>query len=330
MHIIMKWIKKYLNQPIFCLVIIFILTNCLTHIYFKTGISSKTISGFQKIQQPILCFKRPVLTPFVRYSNITIKEKIPTNVVDKSTLVVIPSTLSYSVSPLEEIIFYKVKRGDTLSGIAKRFNLNLSTIKWANPSLRSSFIREGMKIVILPTDGVLHQFKEGETLESVASLYDVSSKKIKQYNPNFDKIIQPPYGYLIIPNGQPIKKRERLPNLGKYFSPPASGWNWGILRNYNGVDISNQCGTKIKAAAEGLVVEVEKGYNMGYGNYIKIEHPNKTFTLYAHLSKILVKKGEYVKRGQVIGLMGDTGHTTISGCYVHFEVHGAKNPFVKY
>ncbi len=328
---IIKQTKEYLKQPILYLVIIFFLfsilakqsltdnkkNNLLIPSISKTDIKSYSLS------------KIPILS-FFNNSSFFSKVKNDLLVLDGPSIVITPSTLSYSISPLEGMIFYKVKKGDTLSGIAKKFNLNISTIKWANPSLHSYFIRSGMKLIIPPANGVFHQVKEGETLESIASLYGISSEEIRKYNPNFEKIMRSPYGYLIIPGGKPISKKKKLPNVGNYFSAPAKGWNWGILRNYNGVDISNQCGTEVKAAAEGLVVEAKEGYNMGYGNYLKIEHPNKTFTLYAHLSKILTQKGKYVKKGQVIGKMGKSGYTTIPGCYLHFEVHGAQNPFVKY
>ncbi len=125
-------------------------------------------------------------------------------------------------------------------------------------------------------------------------------------------------------------------DLGNYFASPTTGWNWGRLHDYNAVDIANRCGTPVYAAAEGLVVEVanDDGWNNGYGNYIKIEHPingSKTYTRYAHLSKVLVDKGIYVLQGAEIGLMGNTGNTIgQTGCHLHFEVYGAKNPFGKY
>ncbi len=89
------------------------------------------------------------------------------------------------------------------------------------------------------------------------------------------------------------------------------------------------------AAAEGLVVpdpqipNTTDGWNDGYGNFVLIEHPfgNDVRTRYAHLEKVLVSIGDYVKQGEVIGLMGETGDA--SGCHVHFEVYGAQNPFAK-
>jgi murein DD-endopeptidase MepM/ murein hydrolase activator NlpD len=120
-----------------------------------------------------------------------------------------------------------------------------------------------------------------------------------------------------------------LPDLGDYFKVPTTGFNWGILHDRNGVDVANSCGTTIYAAADGTVTVADgTGWNGGFGKNIKIAHPNGTETLYGHLSKLLVARGQSVARGEKIGLMGTTGRST--GCHLHFEVHGARNPLAKY
>ncbi len=116
------------------------------------------------------------------------------------------------------------------------------------------------------------------------------------------------------------------PDLGDYFAMPAKGFNWGKLHPHNAVDIASDCGTEIRASAEGMVNETSLGlWNGGYGHYILISHPNGTKTRYAHLNKVLVSVGQRVKKGELIGTMGETGNAT--GCHVHFEVIGAVNPF---
>ena len=120
-----------------------------------------------------------------------------------------------------------------------------------------------------------------------------------------------------------------LLDLGNYFMPPAGGYNWSRIHGRNGIDIANSCGTPIYAAAEWLVATSDgSGYNGGFGKFIKIAHPNGTETLYAHATKLLIGAGEYAQRGQIIALMGSTGRST--GCHLHFEVHGARNPLAKY
>lgn len=118
------------------------------------------------------------------------------------------------------------------------------------------------------------------------------------------------------------------PDLKGYFSMPTEGFDWGKLHLHNAVDIANACGTNITASAEGLVNEVSlDSWSQGYGRYIIISHPNGTKTRYAHMQKISVSVGQYVKSGEFLGTMGKTGDAT--GCHVHFEVIGAANPFAK-
>ena len=121
---------------------------------------------------------------------------------------------------------------------------------------------------------------------------------------------------------------KKLPDLKGYFSIPTIGWNWGHLHRYNAVDVAGSCGESIYAAAEGTVKEVKEGWNGGYGNYILISHPNGTLTKYAHNKKNLVVLDQYVLRGDLIAHIGNTGNTHgETGCHLHFEVYGAKNPF---
>jgi murein DD-endopeptidase MepM/ murein hydrolase activator NlpD len=106
----------------------------------------------------------------------------------------------------------------------------------------------------------------------------------------------------------------------------SQGLHW-----HNAIDISNPCGTLIFAAAQGTVQRVAYGWNSGYGNYLTILHPNGVVTLYAHLSAISVSSGTNVSQGTIIGRIGNTGRTVgASGCHLHFEVRGAKNPFSGY
>lgn len=86
---------------------------------------------------------------------------------------------------------------------------------------------------------------------------------------------------------------------------------------HHGLDIAARPGTPVTAVKNGVV---KKSYYSGsYGNVIFILHNNGYETVYAHLSHRLAGKGENVKEGQVIGKVGNTGHST--GSHLHFEVH---------
>lgn len=87
--------------------------------------------------------------------------------------------------------------------------------------------------------------------------------------------------------------------------------------HHDGVDFSAPIGTKVYAPGDGIVRYT--GYNFGYGNKIVIDHGYGYKTIYAHLSKSIVKAGQRVKRGDIIALSGNTGIST--GPHLHYEIH---------
>ena len=103
----------------------------------------------------------------------------------------------------------------------------------------------------------------------------------------------------------------------------ASGFGWrldpfsGRSAFHEGIDFSSPSGTPIVAAAGGVVVAAE--YHPQFGNMVEIDHGGEIMTRYAHSSKIYVKLGDIVKRGQHIADIGSTGRST--GSHLHFEVH---------
>ncbi|MBT5148174.1 MAG: M23 family metallopeptidase [Flavobacteriales bacterium] len=103
----------------------------------------------------------------------------------------------------------------------------------------------------------------------------------------------------------------------------ASGWGnrfhpiYKVIKFHYGMDFSAPIGTEIFATGDGEVVKVRRSYT-GYGRHVVIRHGFGYETLYAHMSKTLVKKGQKVKRGEVIGLVGNTGTSTTS--HLHYEV----------
>jgi murein DD-endopeptidase MepM/ murein hydrolase activator NlpD len=85
---------------------------------------------------------------------------------------------------------------------------------------------------------------------------------------------------------------------------------------HKGIDIVAKEGTPIMAVFDGIIVVAEEFGS--YGNYVKINHGNEMYSIYAHCKKLYTRKGEKIKKGNVIASVGNTGSTT--GNHLHFEV----------
>ncbi len=235
----------------------------------------------------------------------------------------------------EQISVYIVRDGDTLSQIAKMFNVSVNTIIWANDIQRGS-ITPGQELVILPVSGVRHIVAKGETLQSIVKKHGGNLQEVVQFN-DFSENVQLAVGdEVIIPDGEsevvskPAPNAASKPSIAGYFARPTKvGRVSQHIHGKNGVDIAAPSGTPIYAAAGGKVI-ISRGdgsWNGGYGNYVVISHPNGTQTLYAHMSRTAISQGANVGQGQLIGYMGSTGKST--GNHLHIEVRNATNPFGK-
>lgn len=234
----------------------------------------------------------------------------------------------------DQISIYVVRKGDSLSDIAKMFGVSVNTIVWANDLRRNDFIKTGQVLLILPISGVQYEVQKGDTLASIAKKFKGDADEIAQFN-DLDGSGSLVAGQtVIIPDGEaypvysgPIARGGGGPVYdGYYMRPITGGRKTQGLHGYNGVDLASYCGAPVFASASGdVIVSRTYGWNGGYGLYAVVSHPNGTQTLYSHLSKIIVERGWHVVQGQVIGYIGSTGNST--GCHVHFEVRGAKNPW---
>ena len=262
----------------------------------------------------------------------------PLRVDEDSALIApdIPTTES-GIAGRDRIEYYQVESGDTLSTIANRFNLNLTTILWENKLTARSVLRLGQKLTILPTDGVTYLVKKGDTIEKIARTFRVPADGIASFN-QLGTI--KPGQRIMVPGGQPIYVAPPAPKPSATpapafgtpkpnspsATPSSSRLLWPTVHRritqyfnirHTGADIADAIGTPIYAAEDGVVTTA--GWNKGgYGYYIVINHGAGMQTLYAHNSKLYVKAGDHVTRGQQIAEMGSTGRST--GPHLHFEV----------
>ncbi len=116
--------------------------------------------------------------------------------------------------------------------------------------------------------------------------------------------------------GYPVKSPHKTQGYGK-----TTFTKWYTF--HNGVDFADAVGTPVLAAEDGEVIAMGDEGKYAYGKWIAIQHKNGLTTLYGHLSKQSVKKGERVDRGEKIGLMGSTGYST--GSHVHFGVYTSES-----
>ncbi len=237
---------------------------------------------------------------------------------------------------------YVVVAGDSVAGIAQKFNITVETILWANDLKKNSPVQVGQKLVILPVSGVSYKIKSGDTIGEISEKFHISQKELSEFNDLTDgmllvgETIVIPGGKLTAPVVVSVKvdadtvsvKTDSTTKASGYFSRPvASGLRTQGIHGHNGIDIAAPEGTPIIAARDGYVSLARggDGWNGGYGNYVVVTHENGVQTLYAHMSSIDVLQGQKVNRGQKVGGMGNTGQST--GVHLHFEVRGAKNPF---
>jgi len=251
---------------------------------------------------------------------------------------------------------YIVQPGDSLGGIAYNFNVSVATILWENNLSLRSVIRPGDKLIILPTTGVTHKIKKGDTIKKIASLYGAKAEDIVKFNVLKDdgtdlvvgeKIMVPggvkpeARSYSTVPSSY-VSLRTIAAPAGSSQAPSVSGFIWPtaakIITQYYSwrhlaLDIAGPMATPNYAAKSGVVEVAQCGWNHGYGCYIIINHGGGVKTLYGHHSRLLVQPGDYVRAGQTIGLMGNTGNVRgVTGIHLHFEIqiNGARVNPLKY
>ena len=231
------------------------------------------------------------------------------------------------------VFTYTVQAGDTVLGIAQKFDLQGNSILWANEKLADNpdFLRLGQTLNILPIDGAYHTVAKGETVESIAKKYKVDPSAITDYAGND---LESPYKLeqgekLIIPGGvKPYVPRRvvayegAIPEDAKRgtgtFAWPMSGYiTQKFWSGHRAIDVGAPRGTPIVAADSGYVV-VAQHSDVGYGRMLIIDHGNGYQTLYAHLKAYFVEVGTSVAKGQLIAHCGTTGHST--GPHLHFEI----------
>ena len=228
------------------------------------------------------------------------------------------------------VVEHIVQTGETLSDIAKQYNIDVDTIAGVNSLTSVNKLSVGQKLKILTIKGALHVVKQGENLWDIAKSYKVDVDKIVATNNLADPEKLQLKQELVIPGAKQRTTTKSTTSkaivsasgkLQRAFSWPLRGrvsstfgMRWG--RMHEGIDIAVSTGTPVRAAAAGRVTYA--GWLGGYGYLVKVSHSGGVETRYGHNSRILVKVGQSVDVGQILARSGNTGNST--GPHVHFEI----------
>ena len=171
----------------------------------------------------------------------------------------------------------------------------------------------------------LKGYENTKQLIEISKNLDIASKKIIVQSKSYDEIItlvkDKEKMLACIPAIQPISN-EDMTRFGSPFGYRVHPI-YKTVRMHAGVDLTAPTGTPIYASGDGIIVRADAS-SRGYGNHIRISHGYGYVTLYGHLSKILIKPGQKVKRGELIGLVGSTGLSTSP--HLHYEVRINNEP----
>ena len=247
-----------------------------------------------------------------------------------------------------------VARGDSLWSISRAHNISMAALEAANPQIINRQLKPNDELNLVTVEPLVNVLTVEEV--TVTEKIPFTTKYVKDnklYTSQTKVLTNGKMGekevtYLItVENGQETARRvvketvlsEPVDKVvakgtaaapksgtGRFIWPLASGGTitstfgprWGKM--HYAVDIAAAGGTPIRAADGGVVTT--SSYRGSYGNLVVIDHGNGYSTYYAHNSRLLVKVGERVAKGQTIALMGSTGNST--GNHVHFEIrkHG--------
>ncbi|MDA3900454.1 MAG: M23 family metallopeptidase [Spirochaetes bacterium] len=249
---------------------------------------------------------------------------------------------------------HTIKEGENIWNIARKYGVSHTIIITYNNITTPDKIRPCNKIGVPNKRGIEYDVKKGDTLSEIALTYKVPLKKAKEFNKNRSNIkigqkLFLPDATKIVPKTEAVKtdshavasvskstdnrKRAAVNSGGLIFNWPLHGAitsSFGMRRHpitgnrqfHNGIDIRAGINTTVRAAEAGQVIY--NGWKDGYGKMIVVKHKNNYITVYAHLNDYVVKNNDKVKKGERIGLSGNTGLST--GPHLHFEIRKYETP----
>lgn len=225
-----------------------------------------------------------------------------------------------------------VNRGDTLHNIARRNQVPVGELARANNLDTSAKLSIGMKLTVPGSKNAVAAPAPAAPAQQVAGLSPPATRSLAP-------VAQPQSARLAQPSVQVEEKPAELPSATAKPAETTSAlpsFRWPVrgkvITGYgaktngkanDGINLAVPEGTPVKAAEDG-VVAYSGSELKGYGNLILVRHSNGYVTAYAHASELLVKRGDTIKRGQIIAKSGQSGE--VSSPQLHFEIRKGSSP----
>jgi murein DD-endopeptidase MepM/ murein hydrolase activator NlpD len=232
-----------------------------------------------------------------------------------------------------KFFLYHSVLGDSFSALSNKFGLSEETLRSLNEYNNGSEPKPGTSLFIPSQNGIFHVVKAGQGLADIAKAYGLSLITVLEANHKTNDSDLRSGEVLYLPGAHYLSNRDvhwlallslttqktfMKPTTGRFadgFGKRVDPIN-GKIRFHAGLDLAPGLGARVVAAQDGTVVFAQ--VRSGYGRLIILDHGSHLTTWYGHLDQILVKPRQLVKKGDLIGKVGQSGRAT--GPHLHFEV----------
>ncbi len=228
---------------------------------------------------------------------------------------------------------YHVASNDTFSSLSQKFHLSEETLRSLNQANDNTQPQTNSILLIPSKNGIFHMARPGQSLADIARAYGLSLKDVLKSNPQRGDADLKPGDVLYLPGAIYLQKQDvrwmalaSLADQNGFLKPTtgrfADGFGMRLhpithkMTFHEGLDLAPGWGARVVASQNGRVLFA--GIRAGYGLLVILDHGEGLTSWYAHLDEILVKPSQTVKRGELIGKVGNTGRVT--GPHLHFEV----------
>ncbi len=225
-----------------------------------------------------------------------------------------------NIKPLVVIKYKYDPQVYSIYSLANLFGIDINSIRSTNYIEAIGLLYKGKSLLLHNKKGMLYTVRDTQVdLFELSKKFKKSVEELCEINEVSPVHVFKKGDFVFIPN-YTLKFKDFMVPL--FNTKITSGFGlrahpiFGILKYHEGIDLKQKYGAPVRAACDGKVIFA--GWAEGYGKLIILKHHKGYTTYYGHLSKIKVRQGQYVYKGQVIGNVGTTGWTT--GPHLHFEV----------